>query len=126
MPRNAAEMASVTACRGPFSAPRDGRILTAIRYAYIANKTDVLPGSAFLEYAFAMEQALGKLKSWHYESLRRGLRKVATPLGRRSGKGAGKGRPEWWKIDPAKVEERGLLGQLNRKRARQGLPPIEL
>jgi hypothetical protein len=48
MPRSAAEMVSVLACRGPFSDPRDGRILAAIRYAYTANKTDVLPGSAFL------------------------------------------------------------------------------
>jgi hypothetical protein len=108
-------MARVTACRGPFTDPRDGRILRAIRLCSIAADTDVLSSAELMGWAFGMERELGRLKGWHYESLRRGLRKVAVPIGRRSGKGALKGRPMWWRLGPARMRLRWALGRWERQ-----------
>jgi hypothetical protein len=64
-------------------------------------------------------------KRWQYAALRVALLKVATPLGRNSGKGAGKGQPMWWRIDPEKINCRSWLGRTNRRRQRDGRPLLD-
>jgi hypothetical protein len=66
-----------------------------------------------------MEYAVHRVKVWQYESLHRALRKVATPLGRRSGKGAGRGRPMWWWLDSDRMRLRSPRGKWERRQARR-------
>jgi hypothetical protein len=116
--------------RGPFTDPRQGSILKQIDNAYTSHGTDTLDASVLMDWAYGprvirkkfMRSRTGKPQLWPYEMLRRALRKVATPIGR-SPKGSG--RPIIWKLDPARAELRSWKGRLNRKRARQGLGPID-
>ena len=58
-------------------------------------------------------------KSYHYETIRRALRKVATPIGRASTRG----RSTLWQPIPELLEQRSWVGRTNRKHKRRGLPP---
>ena len=120
MPRGktAAQMVNIRSRRGPFSDPRDGRLLRGIRYCAIGKDVEVLTTSQLLEWTYAGHRILGgKNKSWHREMIRRACRKVATPIGRSP---KGRGRPMMWRVDPARIRLRSLMERLKRKRARQG------
>jgi hypothetical protein len=100
--------------------------LDAIASARRAEKTDELSMTTLLKYAYPTMPRLGIVrKKWQYQALKVALQKIATPLGRRSGKGVGTGRPMWWRLDPAKLEERSWRGREDRRRAREGLPPLD-
>ena len=98
--------------RGPYSDPRQGSILKQIDNCFTAHNTDTLDASVLMEWAYGpkvirkncMTSRTGKRQKWPYESLKRALLKVATPIGR-SPKGSG--RPTLWKLDPKKAALRG-------------------
>jgi hypothetical protein len=79
----------MTKRRGPFTDPRDGRLLRQIRNAYSAFNTDVSDASTLLEWAYChrlirtkfMRSRTGKPVKWPHEMLKRALLKVATPVG---------------------------------------------
>jgi hypothetical protein len=105
--------------RGPFTDPRQGSILRQIDNCFTAHNTDTLDASVLMEWAYGpkiirnkcMRSRMGKRQKWLYESLKRALLKVATPIGR-SPKGSG--RPTLWKLDPERAALRG-----SRKRDRK-------
>ena len=98
--------------RGPYSDPRQGSILKPIDNCFTAHNTDTLDASVLMNLAYGpkvirnkcMRSHTGKRQKWPYETLKRALLKVATPIGR-SPKGSG--RPTIWKLDPEKAALRG-------------------
>jgi hypothetical protein len=95
--------------RGPYSAPRNGRLLEQIDRAFTAHNVDVLPSTILVEWCYG-GRAIRKLEgspSWHREMVKRAALKICIPLGRATGEGAGSGRPMLWKLDPEKASLRG-------------------
>src|SRR5689334_7930671 len=105
MPRGktAAQMANVRSRRGPFSDPRDGRLLRGIRYSAESMDIPILTTSQLLEWTYAGQRTN---KSWHREMTRRAAQKVAIPLGRSP---TGRGRPMMWNIDPDRISLRSPM-----------------
>jgi len=101
--------------RGPYTDPRQGRVLQQIVDAYAAFNTDILDASVLMKCAYAhpvirrlQRSRTGKPQKWPYEVLKRALIKIATPVGRSSKRG----RPVLWKLDP---ERAGLRGRRDRE-----------
>src|SRR5262249_52862095 len=101
----------MTKRRGPYSDPRQGRVLQEIDNAYTFHNVDTLPASVLLEWCYGapvirrlIVSRNGKSVRWPYEMLKRALLKVATPVGRSP---RGRGRPTLWKLDPEKAALRG-------------------
>jgi len=122
-PRGPEHMAKMKAARGPYSYPRDTHIAGKIRYAFARSGGKPLTTGQLVEEIYGWQLRIkGKpKKSYHYEAVRRALRKVATPIGRSSSRG----RSTLWQPIPELLEQRSWLGRINRKRRRQGLPPLE-
>jgi hypothetical protein len=114
-------MAKMKAARGPYSDPRDTHIASMIRYAFERSNGKPLSTGQLVEQIYGWQLRLqGKQKkSYHYEAIRRALRKVAIPIGRSSTRG----RSTLWQPIPELLEQRSLTGRTNRKRKQQGLPP---
>jgi hypothetical protein len=105
--------------RGPYTDPRQGRVLQQIDRAYVAFDTDTLDASVLMEWAYGAKvirklqsSRTGKPQKWPYEMLKRALMKVATPIGRSTKR---RGRPMLWKLDPERAALRG------RRRREKGL-----
>ena len=99
-PRGPEHMAKMKAARGPYSDPRDTYIASMIRYAFErSNGKPLSTGQVVKEIYDWQLRVQGKpKKSYHYEAVRRALRKVATPLaGLRPGVGrcCGSRMSEW-------------------------------
>ena len=122
-PRGPEHMAKMKAARGPYSDPRDTHIASMIRYAFERSHGKPLSTGQLVEQIYGWQlRVQGKpKKSYHYEAVRRALRKVAVPIGRSSTRG----RSTLWQSIPEMLEQRSWTGRTNRKRKRQGLPPIE-
>jgi len=97
--------------RGPFTDPREGRLLKQIRWAFEANTVDVLTTHDLLKWCYGgpairrlMISRTGKPRSWPREMVKRAALKLCMPIGR-SPKGSG--RPMMWKLDPEKAALRG-------------------
>jgi len=122
-PRGPEHMAKMKAARGPYSDPRDTHIASMIRYAFERSHGKALTTGQLVEQIYGWQLRLkGKAKqSYHYEAIRRALRKVATPIDRASTRG----RSVLWKPTPELLEQRSWAGRANRKRKRQGLSPID-
>src|SRR6516225_7614990 len=120
-PRGPEHMAKMKAARGPYSDPRDTHIASMIRYAFERSHGKPLSTGQLVEQIYGWQLRLkGKAKqSYHYEAIRRALRKVAVPIGRTSTRG----RSVLWKPDE-RTELRSSTGRTNRRRNRQVLPPI--
>ena len=99
-------MVNIRSRRGPFSDPRDGRLLCGIRYAASGKDVEVLTTSQLLEWTYAGHRIQGG---------KRAARKVAIPLGRSP---TGRGRPMMWTVDPERISLRSAMERLRRKRAR--------
>jgi hypothetical protein len=122
-PRGPEHMAKMKAARGPYSDPRDTHIASMIRYAFERSHGKPLSTGKLVEQIYGWQlRVQGKpKKSYHYEAVRRALRKVAVPIGRSSTRG----RSTLWQSIPEMLEQRSWTVRTNRKRKRQGLPPIE-
>ena len=120
-PRGPEHMAKMKAARGPYSDPRDTHIASMIRYAFEHSDGKPVSTAQLVEEIYGWQLRLkGKAKqSYHYEAIRRALRKVATPIDRASTRG----RSVLWKPDE-RMELRSSTGRTNRRRNRQVLPPI--
>ena len=122
-PRGPEHMAKMKAARGPYSDPRDTYIARMIRCAFEYAHGKPLSTGQLVDQIYGWQlRVQGKAKkSYHYEAIRRALRKVAAPVGRASTRG----RSTLWQPIPELLEQRSWLGQANRTRKRQGLPPLE-
>ena len=122
-PRGPDHMAKMKAARGPYSDPRDTYIASMIRYAFErSNGKPLSTGQLVTEIYDWQLRVQGKAKkSYHYEAIRRALRKVAVPIGRASTRG----RSTLWQPIPELLEQRSWTGRTNRKRKGQDLPPLE-
>ena len=122
-PRGPEHMAKMKAARGPYSDPRDTHIARMIRYAFECSNGKPLSTGQLVNEIYGWQLRLkGKAKqSYHYEAIRRALRKVAVPIGRASTRG----RSTLWQPIPELLEQRSWVGRTYRKRKRQGLPPLE-
>jgi hypothetical protein len=117
-------MADMQRRRGPFSDPRQGRLLSEIEWAFKIKNAEVLPTTVLLEFCYGgwTIRKLSGSPAWHREMVKRAALKVCTPVGR-SPKGSG--RPMLWKADPERMKLRSQIGKINRWRTRQGLPPLD-
>jgi hypothetical protein len=111
------------AARGPYSDPRDTYIARTIRYAFERSNGKPLSTGHLVKEVYGLQLRVERkpLKSWHYQDVRRVLRKVAVPVGRASTRGSS----TLWQPIPELLEQRSWTGRLNRKRKRRGLPPLE-
>jgi hypothetical protein len=116
-------MAKMKAARRPYSDLRDTHIASMIRYAFERSNGKPLSTGQLVEQIYDWQlRVQGKpKKSYHYEAVRRALRKVAVPIGRASTRG----RSVLWQPIPELLEQRSWTGRTNRKRKRRGLPPID-
>jgi len=130
--RSHTEMADVRAARGPFSDPRDGKLLRRVRFAFWAFEglgswrpkgTPAKVTTLYLmSYCYPTEYHLGQLKSWHRTNTIKAARMVAIPV-RGAGKGSGSGRSfVWTPISEEVLTERSWQGRGRRRRKRLGLP----
>src|SRR6516164_7417794 len=121
-PRGPEHMAKMKAARGLYSDPRDSHIASMIRYAFERSHGKPLSTGQLVKEIYDWQlRVQGKpKKSYHYEAVRRALRKVAVPIGRSSTRG----RSTLWQSIPEMLEQRSWTGRTNRKRKRQGLPSI--
>jgi hypothetical protein len=88
-PRGPEHMAKMKAARGPYSDPRDTYIARTIRHAFESSRGEPLSTGQLVKEIFGWQLRVERklLKSWHYQNVRRALRKVATPIGRASTRG---------------------------------------
>ena len=88
-PRGPEHMAKMKAARAPYTDPRDTYIASVIRYAFERSKGKALSTGQLVKEVYGLQLRVERkpLKSWHYQNVRRALRKVAVPIGRASTKG---------------------------------------
>jgi hypothetical protein len=108
-PRGPEHTAKMKAARGPYSDPRDTYIMRTIRWTFESSNGRPLSTGYLVEKVFGWQLRLnGKpKKSHHYQSIRRALRKVATPIGRASSRA----RSVLWRPD----ERMGLRDRARHK-----------
>jgi hypothetical protein len=122
-PRGLGHMAKMKAARGPHSDHRDTYISSTIRWAFERSNGKPLSTRQLMKKVYGLQLLVERRppKSWHYQNVRRALRKVAVPIGRASTRG----RSVLWQPIPELLKKRTWIGRTNRKRKRQGFPPIE-
>jgi hypothetical protein len=100
-PRGQEHMAKMKAARAPHSDPRDTYIARTIRYAFECSRGKPLSTGQLVKEIYGLQLRVERkpLKSWHYQNVRRALRKVATPIGRASTRG----RSVLWQPDERMV-----------------------
>ena len=108
-PRGPEHMAKMKAARGAYSDPRDTYIARTIRYAFECSGGKPLSTGQLVKEVYGLQLRVERkpLKSWHYQNVRRALRKVATPIGRASSRG----RSVLWQPD----ERMGLRDRARHK-----------
>src|ERR1700722_10151083 len=86
-PRGPEHMAKMKAARGPYSDPRDTYFARMIRYAFESSRDKPLSTGQLVKeiYGWQLRVERKPLRSWHYQNVRRALRKV--PVGRASTRG---------------------------------------
>jgi hypothetical protein len=122
-PRGPEHMAKMKAARAPYSDPRDTYIARTIRWAFERSNGKPLSTGQLVKEVYGLQVRVERkpLKSWHYQNVRRALRKVAVPIGRASTRG----RSVLWQPIPELLEQQTWVRRTNRKRNPQGLPPVE-
>src|SRR6478609_7905702 len=117
-PRGPEHMAKMKAARGPHSDPRDTYIARTIRHAFESSRGEPLSTGQLVKEIFGWQLRVERkpLKSWHYQNVRRALRKVASPIGRASTRG----RSVLWQPD----ERMGLRDRARHKLARPRKYPM--
>ena len=105
--RDAAHMGRMRAKRAPFTDPRDGRIKSQIRFAFILSQGKPLTTSQLLEKCYFLPAWLGeKVRSWH----RTNVSRAADLLAIRIGRAKRPGRPILWSPRPELMQDRGWVG----------------
>ena len=96
-PRGPEHMAKMKAARAPYTDPRDTYIARTIRYAFERSRGKPLSTGQLVKEVYGLQLRVERkpLKSWHYQNVRRALRKVAVPIGRSSTRG----RSVLWRPD---------------------------
>jgi hypothetical protein len=96
-PRGPKHMAKMKAARAPYTDPRDTYIARTIRYAFERSNGKPLSTGQLVKEVYGLQLRVERkpLKSWHYQNVRRALRKVAVPIGRSSTRG----RSVLWRPD---------------------------
>jgi hypothetical protein len=107
--------------RGPWSDPRYGRLMRQIDWAFEHHNTDVLPSTILVDWCYGQKclRALVGSPSWHRQMVKKAALRMCIPLGRKSGRGAGRGQPTWYRLDPEKAALRGWRKR-DRKLAERG------
>jgi hypothetical protein len=102
-------MEKMKAARSSYSDPRDTYIARTIRYAFESSRGNPLSTGQLVReiYGWQLRVERKPLRSWHYQNVRRALRKVATPIGRASTRG----RSVLWRPD----ERMGLRDRARHK-----------
>jgi hypothetical protein len=108
-PRGPEHMAKMKAARGPYSDPRDTYLARTIRWAFERSQGKPLSTGQLVKEVYGLRLLVERRppKSWHYQNVRRALRKVAVPIGRASTRG----RSVLWRPD----ERMGLRDHARRK-----------
>ena len=103
-PRGPEHMAKMKAARGPYSDPRDTYIARTIRYAFESSRGKPLSTGQLVKEIYGLQLRVERkpLSSWHYQNVRRALRKVAIPIGRASTRG----RSVLWRPDERTLAEK--------------------
>jgi hypothetical protein len=109
-PRGREHMAKMKAARSAYSDPRDTYIARTIRWAFERSRGKPLSTGQLVKEVYGLQLHLERKrpKSWHYQNVRRALRKVAVPIGRASTRG----RSVLWRPD----ERMGLRDRAGGKR----------
>jgi hypothetical protein len=91
--RNSEQLAEIRARRGLLSDGRRGRLFRQIEFAFVVSRGEPLTTAEVMDYCYPVQRLsiMGGFKSWHRTNAIRVLRRVAIPIGRRSGKGPVKG-----------------------------------
>jgi hypothetical protein len=97
-------MARMRAQRRPFTAPRAGRLLSAIEFAFFLSRGEPISTTELVRSCYPAEHIFGGLKSWHRGNVIRAARLVAEPIGRASTRG----RPLMWREMPERMKARAL------------------
>jgi hypothetical protein len=86
-PRGQEHMEKMKAARSSYSDPRDTYIARTIRYAFESSRGKPLSTGQLVKeiYGWQLRVERKPLRSWHYQNVRRALRKV--PVGRASTRG---------------------------------------
>jgi hypothetical protein len=123
--RSPDEMGETRAGRGPFSDPRQGRLLRQVAFAFWSweappslrpnDAPAVVTTNWLLSYCYPWEYYKREIKQWHREMVRRAARKVAIAVGRSS---KGSGRPTIWRLKRPEA----LEGRTSHGRWKLGLP----
>src|SRR5215471_18783973 len=110
---SAEQLKRIVARRGPFTDPREGRVIKLIHRAFETLEVDVLSTSVLQEWAFGARciRKLAGFPSWHRQSIKLSASKICTPIGRATGEGAGSGCPQLWRIDPERAKVRSRQGR---------------
>jgi hypothetical protein len=108
-PRGQEHMEKMKAARSSYSDPRDTYIARTIRWAFERSKGKPLSTGQLVKEVYGLQLRLDRKppESWHYQNVRRALRKVATPIGRASTRG----RSVLWQPD----ERMGLRDRARHK-----------
>ena len=108
-PRGQEHMEKMKAARSTYSDPRDTYIARTIRWAFESSGGKPLSTGQLVKEVYGLQLRVERkpLKSWHYQNVRRALRKVATPIGRASTRG----RSVLWRPD----ERMGLRDRARHK-----------
>ena len=102
--RDAVHMARARAKRAPFAAPRNGRIKSQIRFAFLLSRGKPLTTSQLMKSCYCTVPIFGeKYQSWHRSCVVRAADLVAVRLGR----GSGRGRPVLWGPPPELLARNG-------------------
>ena len=80
--RNAAHMARIRTRRRPFTAPRQGRLKDAIRFAFVMSRGEPLTTAQLVDRCYPAYWLFGDEKSWYRQNVRRAALKLAVPFGR--------------------------------------------
>lgn len=77
-------MARMRARRRPFSEPRAGRVLSAIKFAFFLSGGEPISTSRLVRSCYPVAHIFGEVKSWHRSNVIRTARRLAEPIGRAS------------------------------------------
>jgi hypothetical protein len=91
---NPEHTARMRARRRPFSEPRAGRVLSAIKFAFFLSGEEPISTSRLVRSCYPVAHIFGEVKSWHRSNVIRTARRVAEPIGRASTRG----RPLLWRL----------------------------